>query len=263
MLPMSVQCNTCGEYIYRGKKFNARKEEAVGEEYLGLKLWRFYFKCTTCCAEITFKTDPQNSDYTCEHGASRNFEPWRQQEETKEKEKEAKHAEEHGDVMKKLENRTSESKREMDILDALEEIKELNARHRRVDTDALLDSLVRKDQQKQQLLQAKQVQEDEDEVRRIWGPAGGTVSASAEDPTKIIKRVVDPPPSLPLDCSLAPPPNLIPANEPHPEGKGIRIGATHTPLLVIKAKNKDKNKQRKRQKIQSTDTPLISLVSYD
>jgi hypothetical protein len=51
------------------------------QTYLGIQIFRFYFKCTRCSAEITFKTDPQNSDYTVESGASRNFEPWREQDE--------------------------------------------------------------------------------------------------------------------------------------------------------------------------------------
>ena len=34
---------------------------------------------TLCSAEITFKTDPKNTDYLAEHGASRNFEPWREE----------------------------------------------------------------------------------------------------------------------------------------------------------------------------------------
>lgn len=48
-------CKTCGEYIYKGKKFNARKETVQNEVYLGLPIFRFYIKCTRCLAEITFK----------------------------------------------------------------------------------------------------------------------------------------------------------------------------------------------------------------
>jgi hypothetical protein len=51
------------------------------QKYLGIQIFRFYFKCPRCSAEITFKTDPQNSDYTVESGASRNFEPWREKDE--------------------------------------------------------------------------------------------------------------------------------------------------------------------------------------
>ena len=40
--------------------------------------------------------------------------------------------------MKALENRTLDSKLEMDVLDALDEIKAINQRHERVNTDALL-----------------------------------------------------------------------------------------------------------------------------
>lgn len=49
------RCKTCGEYIYKGKKFNARKETVQNEVYLGLPIFRFYIKCTRCLAEITFK----------------------------------------------------------------------------------------------------------------------------------------------------------------------------------------------------------------
>lgn len=71
MLPMSVRCLTCGEYIYRGKKFNARKETVLGEAYLGIKIYRFYVRCTRCSNEITFKTDPKRADYLAELGAVR------------------------------------------------------------------------------------------------------------------------------------------------------------------------------------------------
>lgn len=38
MAPFSMRCNACGEYIYKGKKFNARKETVLGEDYMGIKV---------------------------------------------------------------------------------------------------------------------------------------------------------------------------------------------------------------------------------
>jgi len=143
MLPFSIQCDTCGEYMYRGKKFNSRKEDALGEDYHGIKIYRFYIKCITCAAEITFKTDPEHGDYKTEKGASRNFEPWREKEAEEKAAVNQRVEEERGDSMKTLENRTVDSKQEMDILDALDEIRALNQRHERVDTQALLDATAR------------------------------------------------------------------------------------------------------------------------
>lgn len=91
-----MQCNTCAEYIYKGKKFNMKRETAEGEFYLGLRIFRFYFKldsffrlyfsgffteqklrCPNCLAEISFKTDLENCDYQMEHGATRLFEAFK------------------------------------------------------------------------------------------------------------------------------------------------------------------------------------------
>ena len=41
---MAFRCNTCHEYIYKGKKFNARKEDVENEDYLGIRIYRFYIK---------------------------------------------------------------------------------------------------------------------------------------------------------------------------------------------------------------------------
>ena len=70
---------------------------------------------------------PQNA------GATRNFESWRQQDEAEEKfEGERKEAAE-ANAMSALESKTLDSKIEMDILDALDEIKAYNERHERVE----------------------------------------------------------------------------------------------------------------------------------
>merc|ERR1712226_1401675 len=60
--------------MYKGTKFNMRKEDVLDEQYLGLKIYRFYLRCPRCSSEITFKTDPKNCDYTLEHGAHKTTE---------------------------------------------------------------------------------------------------------------------------------------------------------------------------------------------
>ncbi|CAM8983090.1 unnamed protein product [Rhodiola kirilowii] len=158
MLPMSIRCGTCGNYIYKGTKFNSRKEDCIGETYLGIQLFRFYFKCTRCSAEIAMKTDPKNSDYTVESGATRNFEPWRAADEVVEGEKRKRTTEEMGDAMKSLENRTLDSKREMDIMAALDEMKSMKSRHATVSFDEMLGALQRAAEEKEKKI------EDEDEA---------------------------------------------------------------------------------------------------
>jgi hypothetical protein len=57
----------------------------------GTQIFRFSFKCNNllkgntshsfCSAKITLKTDPQNSDYTADSGATREVEPWCEEDE--------------------------------------------------------------------------------------------------------------------------------------------------------------------------------------
>ncbi|ELV09293.1 Coiled-coil domain-containing protein 94 [Tupaia chinensis] len=128
MAPFNMRCKTCGEYIYKGKKFNARKETVQNEVYLGLPIFRFYIKCTRCLAEITFKTDPENTDYTMEHGATRNFQAEKLLEEEEKRVQKEREDEELNNPMKVLENRTKDSKLEMEVLENLQELKDLNQR---------------------------------------------------------------------------------------------------------------------------------------
>ncbi|KAK9127507.1 hypothetical protein Syun_016304 [Stephania yunnanensis] len=104
------------------------------------------------------KTDPQNSDYVVESGATRNFEPWRAEDEELDIEKRKREDEEMGDAMKSLENRTSDSKREMDVLAALDEMKSMKSRHATVSVDAMLEVLQRTAEEKEKKL------EEEDEA---------------------------------------------------------------------------------------------------
>lgn len=182
MAPFSMRCNTCGEYIYAGKKFNGRKETVQGENYYGIKIFRFYIKCPTCSSEITFKTDPKNADYTVEHGVSRNFEPWREgrdEEEEAGKDPLAHLLEEEGieesddeDPMKALEKRTQESRREMEVMDALQDIRSRNARLDRVNVDDVLKSYLEKGKGKvtaEDLERLRQEEEDEVLIKKYFG----------------------------------------------------------------------------------------------
>jgi hypothetical protein len=188
MAPFSMRCNTCGEYIYKGKKFNARKETVEGEDYFGIKIFRFYIKCTLCSAEITFKTDPKNTDYAAEHGASRNFEPWRDEAAEEEEDRLAKMEEEENNPMKQLENRTQDSKREMEVLDALQDIRARNARIERAgqsQSDDLLRRLDMEELEDQEDAERKKLdEEDEALVRAVFGkvsapPVAGSSSSGA------------------------------------------------------------------------------------
>ncbi|KAI0503369.1 CWC16 protein [Xylaria bambusicola] len=139
MAPFSMKCLQCGEYIYRGRKFNARKETPLDENYLGIQIFRFYIKCTRCSGEICFKTDPRNNDYACERGAKRSTEPWRvgREETDEERLDRLEKEEEERDAMVELEAKTVDAKREMAVADALDEIRTRNARLERADRDGV------------------------------------------------------------------------------------------------------------------------------
>lgn len=125
-MPFTMRCSTCGHYAGAGTKFNMRKENVLNEDYLGIRIARFYFKCAVCYSEMSFKTDPKNHDYVAELGGTRNYEPWRDAEAAENALKEFREQDEEGNAMKFLENKTMDQKREMDINDALEDLRQVN-----------------------------------------------------------------------------------------------------------------------------------------
>lgn len=131
MLPFSVQCSTCNTFLYRGRKFNSKKEPMGGPDgrYLGIQRFRFYIKCTHCSRTVTFLTDPKNTDYEMESGGTRNYEVYKDKEKTEEEIAAEKEKDEKEDPMKALENRVLDSQREMADLDNLEEIRAMNRKH--------------------------------------------------------------------------------------------------------------------------------------
>ena len=132
-------------------------------------------------AEITFKTDPKGMDYTCERGAKRNFEVWRKADgddddhklETDEERLDRLEAEEaERGAMEVLEGKVVDAKREMEIADALDEIRTRNARIQRAEGKGEVDNVLEQAERARLELELEKRRveaEDEEAARRAFG----------------------------------------------------------------------------------------------
>ncbi|RSL55051.1 hypothetical protein CEP53_007241 [Fusarium sp. AF-6] len=189
MAPFSMRCLTCGEFIYKGRKFNSRKESPSDQKYLGIALFFFSIRCTRCSAEIRFRTDPKNSDYAMVSGAVRNNEPWRNratEAETDEErlnrlEREEADAagEEEKDAMADLEAKNADAQREMAAADALDEIRQRNARINRSEKEGIdfADSIIRSEDEERE----RQEREDDEAAKRAFAAARTQLDTVTED----------------------------------------------------------------------------------
>jgi hypothetical protein len=141
----------------------------------------------------------RNTDYAAEHGATRNFEPWRDDSETADSDKlDALEAQEQAELnpMEELESKTASSKNEMEILDALHELKTRNARLERAakgEVGPVLDRVssgievgdrdIRVKLTEYELERKKEAEEDEEEIRRVFRRAyvGGVPDITLEE----------------------------------------------------------------------------------
>lgn len=168
MLPFTVRCNSCGEFMYAGKKFNTRKETAQGETYLGIPIQRFFFKCTNCGCEFSIKTDPKNCDYAVESGATRNTSLWKNERQLEMEEKKQLEEAEEMDAIKALENRTEESRREMDIYDALDTLQEQQRKTMNTDPEEALEIVRKREALKKRMEERqKHLEEDSEDEREF------------------------------------------------------------------------------------------------
>lgn len=239
MAPFSMKCTSCGEYIYKGRKFNARKE-TTDEKYLTITIYRFYIRCTRCSSEITFKTDPKNMDYTCERGAKRNFESWRDPASTELKETdeerldrlereeadEADNAERN--AMEELEQKMEESKREMQVADALDEIMQRNARIERGEKGgkeeealAQVRDFAKEQREAQERADAEAARKafESANVQRVKREEESQINGHQPQPIpNITERSMQPPPSFERAKKIKKPlvPGLLRKSEPSP-----------------------------------------------
>ncbi|KHN94644.1 cell cycle control protein cwf16 [Metarhizium album ARSEF 1941] len=239
MAPFSMKCMTCGEFIYRGRKFNSRKETNVEQRYLNIQIFQFHIKCTRCSAEIIFRTDPKNNDYAMVRGAVRNMEPWRNrvmEEETIDERldrlelEEAEAAgEEEKNAMADLEAKNADARREMAAADMLDEIRQRNARIHRSEKEGTdyADTIVRAEDEER----AGQEKEDEEAAKKAFEDArlriealscGLDDSSGSEEMLQQPQSVYDSPP-----VALVPPPSFK---------RVVKKKKDHSALLGIKKK---------------------------
>ena len=197
MLPMTIRCKTCGEFMYKGTKFNCKKEDVVGENYLGLQIFRFYMHCRKCSAEITYTTDPQNHDYKMEHGATRNFEAVKHEQSIEEALK-AKRAAEDEDKLKRIENKTADAKREMDMFEKLDDMLHVKGQHATVTTEAAIAALTARADDEARETGVGDLTGADEEALRLMVEGGKFTRRLDEDddadrpPVTVIKRLAAP-----------------------------------------------------------------------
>ncbi|KAF4673431.1 Coiled-coil domain-containing protein 94 [Perkinsus chesapeaki] len=128
MLPFSMCCSHCGEYLYIATKFNSRCQKLPEKSSLGLNVYRFYGKCKHCLGEFTFRTDPEHSDYVLETGGTRTYEGFKDADFAEAEVSHRKTGEENESETKAMENRIYDTAEEMRRLDELDELKAVNRR---------------------------------------------------------------------------------------------------------------------------------------
>ncbi|XP_037942908.1 splicing factor YJU2 [Teleopsis dalmanni] len=259
MAPFNMRCKTCGEYIYKGKKFNARKEDVENETYLGIRIYRFYIKCTRCLQEISFKTDPKNTDYEIEAGATRNFMALKLAEEQARREEEEAREEEANNPMKLLENRTEQSRNEIEVLESLEELRDLNRRHQTVDYETLLKQYDNGETERERL--ERQEREDEEFIKSVQfkkQSAGSKIIAE-----EIIEEISD-------DKGFNEPPSKVAKTQAKQQSlqstqiqksKNPNVIARKQPLVLVKSKKVTENKTIHVESKKETGKPVLNNPS--
>ena len=123
-------------------------------------------QCTACLSEISFRTDPANTDYVLEAGATRNFEALSKAEKQAELDQKAYQEEIKLNPMKLLEERTEASKNEMERMEALEELHELNKRNLK---NELPDEMLAKYQKLKEPDVDEVEKQDEEFIKTVFG----------------------------------------------------------------------------------------------
>ncbi|NWT76472.1 YJU2 factor, partial [Prunella himalayana] len=152
----------------------------------------------------------EGTDYTVEHGATRNFQAEKLLEEEEKSMQKEREEEELSNPMKVLENRTKDSKLEMEVLENLQELKELNQRQASVDFEAMLKQ--HKELEEEQ--RRKEQEEDEQEMKALLEQAQNRRLLVDSDPDEeAAKRCLNP-------TAQTKPMDIL---QEHPQSKRLRM----------------------------------------
>lgn len=127
MLPFTMRCDHCGEYLYIATKFNSRCSKA-GTTPLGLNAYRFHGKCKHCSGEFVFRTDPESSDYVLESGGTRSYEAMKDADFAEAEAAKARADAEGVDDSVALENKIYDTAAEMRRIEELGDLRAINKR---------------------------------------------------------------------------------------------------------------------------------------
>lgn len=128
MLPFTMRCDHCGQFLYIATKFNSRCEKIPGKTELGLNAYRFYGSCKHCKGEFIFRTDPDHSDYLLESGGTRSYEAHKDADYAEAEVAKSKADAEAESESQALENKIYDTAEEMRKMEELGELRSINKR---------------------------------------------------------------------------------------------------------------------------------------
>lgn len=132
--------------------------------------------------------------------------------------------------MKSLEDRTLDSKREMDIMDALDEIRTRNARSERLDVDDVLERFNAEDKAEISSRMKEEEEEDEKQAKAIFESADG------EQVRKLKEAEPD---ALELVNQNAAKAMEIPSFKPSAIIKKRKLEKAASPVVIVKKKKNE------------------------
>ena len=170
MMPFTMCCSHCGEYMYIATKFNSRCEKVQGTTSLGLNAYRFYGSCKHCKGEFIFRTDPEHSDYVLESGGSRTYEAFKDADFAEAEVARAKAEEEGSSEAAALESKIYDTAEEMRRIEELGELRAINKREakRNETIHAAIEKLTKSvEEENTSAIREQEEREFEEEFRQL------------------------------------------------------------------------------------------------